>query len=103
MDKKKRITVQTKGIHGNRTRTFYDAQYYVNVDTRGILFSGQDTPSNRKGKPILADFIPFQLIIQVDIEDYDGGRIVCKNMEWLLASVDIYESMSVTEMVERLR
>jgi len=101
--KKKRIMVRTKGIHGTREQTFYDGTYVVNPNTRGVLFSGYSKPDVNDKRLIESRFIPYQLIICVEIKDYDGGMIVCNSIEWLEASVDIYESMSTTEMVERLR
>lgn len=102
--KTKRITVKTKGIHGILTYNFYDAKYFINPDTKTVFFSGHANNTKRNGRELYSKLLPYQLIISVEVEDYDGGLLVCNDIrciEWLKTTQDIYKSMSVIEMVER--
>lgn len=101
--KKKRITVKTKGIHGILTYNFYDAKYLINPDTKTVYFSGHANNVKRNGRELYSKLLPYQLIISIELEDADGGMLVCNEIEWLEVASDVYQSMSQSEMVERLR
>jgi len=101
--KKKRITVRAKGIRGEITYNFYHGKYIINPDTKTVFFSGHAIETKKNGRELFSKLLPYQLIASVEVEDYDGGQIIANNIEWLEVSIDIYESMSQSEMVERLR
>lgn len=73
--KKKRITVKVKGIHGTLIYIFYDAKYFINPDTKTVLFSGHAKNIKRNGMELISKLLPYQLIISVEVEDYDGGLL----------------------------
>jgi len=95
---KKKISVTTQG-HGENEYIFHHGMIVVNEGTRGIMFAGQskDTKDERFRE---SKYLPFQLIIKVEIEDYDGGQVICRSPEFLSIAIDVSESMPILEVIE---
>jgi len=88
---RKLIKVVSIGMYGESVRCYYDGKIVVNNGTRGVLFTGHDSPINQNGKLGESKYLPFQLIKSVEIHDYDGGMIVCNNSEFLSFGLEISE------------
>jgi len=89
MTKYKMIRVISIGLRGERERCFYNGTLAVNNGTRGILFSGHDSPGNNNGKLGESKYLPFDLIRSVEVEEYDGGMVICNNPAFLQIALDV--------------
>jgi len=97
---KKKIKVTTMGIHGDREYIFHHGLIVVNDDTRGMFFAGQSEDTKNKNYRI-TKYIPFRLIMKVEIEDYDGGLVVCRSPEFISLALTVLEDIKpVLEVIE---
>jgi len=89
MTKYKRIKVVSIGLRGEYEQCFHGGTLAVNTGTRGILFSGHDSPGNNNGKLGESKYLPFNMIRSVEVEEYDGGMIICNNPAFLQIALDV--------------
>ena len=84
----KRIKVVSRGLRGERHYVFYDGFMVVNHNTRGVLFTGLDRiRGNNKTKE--TRYLPFDLILRVTVEDYDGGVVFVRDPRLLKIALDV--------------
>lgn len=85
---RKRIIVRSRGLRGVNTYEFYNASYVINQGTRGILFAGfqRDTHDQRFRE---TKYLPFDLIMEITIEDDDGGIVFVRDPRFLQMADDI--------------